>query len=180
MNARIRSKQKLRDRLLKSKRKSPAQKRIELRDSLWPGSDKLIWDRHNNKGFGTIPRLLPLILQLIKKLSDKGDSSMVYFELWARNMDEGIISKIDSDECAYASGYNGARAVRTWRDHIFQLESLGFIKTKQAGNKEYAHILIINPLLVCQQLRNKNKVPEEWWTAYVQRASEIGAKLPEA
>jgi len=71
------------------------------------------------------------------------------------------------------------RAVRTWREHIFALSELGFIKVAAAGNREIAHILLLNPLSVCATLhQNTKEVPKEWWTAFVCRASEIGAQLP--
>jgi hypothetical protein len=160
----------------------PAQKREELRETLWPGSQNRVWSRRGNVGWTTIPRLLPLAMQLIRLLASKGDPSGVYMELWARSFDEGIVSITDESVCAYASGYTGTRAVRTWREHILTLAELGFIEYKPAGNREIGHILVLNPLLVCARLYHKKdrKIPEEWWTAFVTRANEVGTKIPPA
>jgi hypothetical protein len=75
--------------------------------------------------------------------------------------------------------------VRTWTEHIHQLEALGFIKVAPDGNSQIGHILLLNPLLVIDELRkgtrklpNKKKISEEWWNAYVARASAISAVLP--
>jgi hypothetical protein len=158
---------------------TPAAKREQLRDNLWPGSDELIWKRSTNKGFTTIPRLLPLVMHLIGELSPKGNPANVYLELWSRGFDEGLVTISDESSCAYAAGYAGNRAVRTWREHIFRLKELGFIDTKKEGNREVAFVLLYNPLLVCARLKaSGQKVPEEWWTAFVHRALEIKAEIP--
>ena len=160
----------------------PGDKRAQLRDRLWPGMSQAFWDRNNkaNKGFQTIPKLLPLVMCLINELSSKGDPSSTYLDLWTRAYDEGIASINDEQAAAYSSGYTGARAVRTWHERIDALEELGFIKVKDAGNKKVAHVLILNPIDVVCGMRQKTpeKVPDSFWTAFVGRASEIGAALP--
>jgi len=117
-------------------------------------------------------------MHLIKHLSKKGNPSLVYFELWARAFDEHIITVIDEDASAYACGYVGTRAVRTWREHIFALCELGFIKVAAQGNREIAHILLLNPLSVCADLFQRKKIPAEWWNAFISRAGEIDATIP--
>jgi len=157
------------------------QRREALREQLWPNSSSAIWSRHENYGFTTIPRLLPLVMSLITRLSKKGDPSMVYLGLWTRAFDQGIISNPDEVVMAYEAGYSGTRAVRSWRERIFALRELGFIKIRSQGNREIGHVLILNPLAVCAKLfkAKPNEVSEEWWTAFVARANEIGAALPD-
>lgn len=157
------------------------QRREELRERLWPESANLIWSRKTNDGFITIPRLLPLVMRLIDSLSRKGAPSVVYLDLWTRSFDQGIVTVVDEETFAYSSGYSGTRAVRTWREHVQKLADLGFIKIKPQGNREIAHILILNPLQVCADLyRGKpHVVTDEWWTAFVHRAGEIGAIVPD-
>ena len=60
------------------------------------------------------------------------------------------------------------------------LQELGFIAVKADGNREIGHVLLLNPILVCQELKAQGRVPEEWWTAFVQRANDIGVELPAA
>lgn len=166
------------------KRKNLSERRSDLRENLWPGSEKLIWTRKSHDGFTTIPRLLPLIASLAKKLAkgSDGDPSSVYYELWARSTDEGILQIKDEQECAYAAGYLGARAHRTWKERMGTLVELGLVKARASGNREYATILLINPLLAAAQLRadKRKKVPDEWWTAFQSRADEVGAEVPTA
>ena len=162
------------------KRKRAGERRTDIREQLWPGSEAEIWNRLQNHGFCTIPRLLPLICALIKQLSKSGDASSVYLDLWSRAFDEGYVAIRHEDECAFSSGYSGPRATRTWTERMELLEELGFIRCKSAGIRRFAHVLIVNPLLVIAHLRSKGKprVPDEWWAAYIVRADEIGAELP--
>ena len=44
-------------------------------------SATIFWNRKLEKGFATIPRLLPLVLHLIKILNNKGNPSLAYLEL---------------------------------------------------------------------------------------------------
>src|SRR5258708_8762048 len=90
------------------------ERRQELRETLWPNSEGRIWDRKKNDGFITTPRLLPLVMHLIKILAVKGDPSVAYLEIWCRVFDEGLVSVNDENAFAYAAGYSGARAARTW------------------------------------------------------------------
>ena len=139
-----------------------------LRSKLWPGLRSWIWDLRDDevKGFATLPRLLPLVCHLLKVLSSgnaanaTGDPSPVYYDLWCRDFGQAIVTVRDEQECAYASGYNSTRAVRTWRAHMLQLVELGFILAKQDGLREYAHVLLLDPLAVCARLHEEKKVPK--------------------
>lgn len=161
----------------KKKKLKPAVRRAQLREKLWPGSDKMIWTRHENDGYITIPKLLSHVCALMKQLATN-DPTRVYVDLWCRSWDEATIERIDEEEAAFSSGYVGTRAKRTWTEHIQQLEKLGFIKVAPDGNSQIGHVLLLNPLLVVDGLRKKKKVPDEWWNAYIARASAVGAVLP--
>ena len=151
----------------------------KLRDEFWPDCDGLVWDRHKNEGFTTVPRLLSLILVLIKQLAGKrGDPSRAYLDLWLRARDEGFINVIEDEDFAYSSGYAGTRALRTWRERIFVLKEIGFIDIKPRGNTDIGYILLWNPLQVAVDLNVQGRVEEEWWNAFQGRATEIGATLP--
>ena len=93
---------------LRGKKNAQAKKREKLREELWPGSRDDLWDRKSEKGFTTIPRLLPLVMHLIKIIATKGNPSPVYLELWARAFDEHIITINDEEGAAYACGYTGS------------------------------------------------------------------------
>ena len=113
------------------------------------------------------------------ELCTDGNPAMAYLDLWSRNWDENIISPVDYEEFAYGSGYIGTRGVRSWKERIHRLVDLGFIKITPRGNREIGHILIVNPLLVCAELKAAGKsFPDNWWPTFFQRVQEIGAKIP--
>jgi hypothetical protein len=163
------------------KRKSPAEKREELRDAIWPHAPDWTWSRKTSDGYATIPRLLPWILHLLKHLaagSKTGDPSPAYLELWARSFDEGLVTIKDEDECAFAAGYTSNRAARTWSDHMAKLVNLGFILANQDGLHEYGQVLLLHPIAVAAQCHKEGKTPDGWWTSFVRRANDIGAEIP--
>jgi hypothetical protein len=166
----------------KRDRRRANQRREDLRNELWPRSAGEFWSRKTNDGFGTIPRVLPLMTVLLRHLTKKkgdGDATSVYIDLWARVYDEGYVQITNPIDNAYSSGYSGSRAQRTWQERMRLLEDHGFIKIAANGAQEYGHVLIMNPLLLAARLRHEGKVPDEWWAAFRSRADEIGAVIPD-
>ena len=156
-------------------------RRTDLRDLLWPGSENWIWDPEQSIGFTAVPRVLPLVTHLIKILAGggkSGDPSSAYVDLWCRDYGQGIVTIMDEERAAYSAGYSSSRAHRTWKEHMRSLVKMGFILAKKDGNREFGQVLLLNPLRVCETLNAEGKVPEEWWTAFVNRAIEIKAVLP--
>jgi hypothetical protein len=160
------------------------QRREDQRNELWPGSAKWIWDlndQENTVGFATISRLMPWVMVLIRHLAGKGkDPTGIYWELWCRDMRQGIVQINVEQECAYASGYVSTRALRTWREHVQLLADLHFLKTERNGNREVGYVLLMNPLAVARWYHDQGMDPPGWWTAFTQRAREIGAPIPPA
>jgi hypothetical protein len=162
----------------KAKRRKPDESRVALRDSLWPWSWPAVWDRRLHDGYATVPRILPLMFNLLGEMCPKANPTRVYASLWCRNTDQGIITISDLEMLAFESGYTGTRATRTCREHLQKLKELGVIKVASHGNREFGHVLMINPLIVFAVKRNDSKVSDELWQTFVTRAFEIGAVIP--
>jgi hypothetical protein len=146
--------------------------RDKIREQFFPGEDA--WTGENEKGWFYAPRTLPLLLNLIasKAVSGKCDPSKVYLELWARHVGGGIIEMRHEGEHAYAAGYRGARAVRSWQERMKLLEKNGIIKTKQIGNQRYKYVLLIHPTTVVETLRRAEKIGDDWLDTYSDRQVE--------
>ena len=71
-------------------------------------------------------------------------------------MGEGIIEMKHELDHAFAAGYEGARALRTWQERMKSLEDLGLIKTKQVGNERYKHVALVHPNVVLEKLAGVN------------------------
>ena len=68
-----------------------ATRRLQLRDTLWPGIEAQLWHRTTEDGWSTISRTLPLIMTLIDLLKPGKDASRVYLELWCRQFDDSFV-----------------------------------------------------------------------------------------
>ena len=159
-------------------RKTIADRRRMLRDSLWPGATKIVWTRHTDDGYSTVPRTIPMIMTLINLLEKNVDASRVYGELWSRVSDEGFIEMVDEDEHAYACGYVTPRSARSWQERMDVLVDLGFIKAKPKAGWKYGYVLLVHPHDVVETLmktRGKD-IPEGWRSLYLQRLAQIGAR----
>jgi hypothetical protein len=148
------------------------EKREKLRNEYFQTEDA--WTGVNEKGWFRAPRTLPLLLSLMrsKTLSGRLDPTPVYLELLARHFDGGVIEMTHEADHAYAAGYAGPRAVRSWQERMKLLEKLGFIRIKSLGNQKYRYVLIVHPTAVVERLRIKNLVSQEWLEVYRSRQME--------
>ncbi len=153
-------------------------KREEYKKEFWP--DDIPWTGDKNQqGWFRAPRTLPLVLNLLsnkKVTSTTLDPSRVYLDLLARHRDSGIVEMADEGDHSYAAGYHGPRGVRTWKERMKLLESLGFIKSKKSGNQQYKFVLLVHPTIAVQQLYEAGKVDPHWWATY--RGRQIDTKEP--
>ena len=127
------------------------------------------------------PRTLPLILALLsdKTLTAGRDVARVYLELLSRHFDGGVIEMGNEADHAYAAGYTGSRAIRTWHERMLLLQELGFIKAKHVGNQRYKLVFVVDPLVAVTRLRDAGRVPESWWEVYTLRLLETKEANPE-
>ena len=155
-----------------SEKSGVAARREEIRTQYWPNED--LWTGEKEVGWFPAPRTLPLILGLLssKEISAKKDPSSVYLDLISRQRGEGVIEMGHESDHAFAAGYEGSRAVRTWQERMKILEENGFIKTVEVGNQRYRYVAIVHPTTAVQRLRDNKKVPNKWWNAYLARKIE--------
>lgn len=156
-----------------SEKSGVAARREELRKQYWPDED--LWTGEKEKGWFPAPRTLPLILSLLasKHVSPKKqDPSSVYLELLSRQLGEGIVEMVHEADHAFASGYEGRRAARTWEERMQLLADNGFIKTVEVGNQRFKFVAIVHPTTAIKRLRDKKKIPDKWWNAYIARKLE--------
>jgi hypothetical protein len=148
-------------------------KRQKLREEFWP--DVPAWLKEEETGWFAAPRYLPLLLSLLgsKELSGNKDATRVYLELYSRHRDSGIVEMEDERQHAYAAGYEGSRAVRTWQERMEILEKHGFINVKAIGNQPYKYVLLVHPKVVILTLHAAGKTNPQWWDTYRARLAEL-------
>ncbi|WP_204251247.1 hypothetical protein [Elioraea rosea] len=154
-----------------------AKKQLAQRDLLWPGFEDWLWHRKANKGFATIPKTMPLVLQIMDGLSNGKPLSSTYLGLWCATWDNSMVNISKPDEMAYAAGFTGQRATYTWLGRVNILRELNFISVKPGKSGPTSHILILNPHYIVRWHYEK-KTPglvEAYFNALLDRAIEIGA-----
>lgn len=172
---------------LKSRR-AIANSELTLRDSMWPDADDELWDRSTNGGFTTLPKTLPYVARIMDDLSKGFPLSPTYFALWCATWDNAFVRLNRPADLAFASGFAGERAERTWSDRMKRLEVLGFIKTKPSGASKMGFAFIPNPHTVIFDLYAAKTaaapppdlrpalagLTEGAFNAFVERALEVG------
>jgi len=155
-----------------------AQKQLDQRNALWPGVEPYLWNRKANKGFTTIPKTMPLVLQIMDEMSKGKPLSSTYLGLWCATWDNSFVNITKAQEMATAAGFSGQRAEYTWIGRMKLLQDLTFIDIKPGKSGPISHVIIYNPHLVIRH-HHETKTPgllEATYNILLDRALEIGAK----
>jgi hypothetical protein len=151
---------------------TPSERRSKFRKQYWPDHDP--WTGEED-GWFKAPRTLPLLLVLLKTKSLRGKESpaTTYLELLSHHYGGGLIELRSEAEHAYAAGFTGTRAIRSWRERIETLEKIGLIKTQGLGAQKLKYILLMHPVNVVQTLKKAGEVDGGWWDTYQARQLEV-------
>ncbi len=157
--------------------RSILRRQLDARRRLWAQLTKsMLWSMDND-GWVALPRLMPLMLSIMDDLSGKGfPVSRTYLELWSRiRIEESFLTLNRPEEMAFHAGFEGQRALRTWKDRMQRLANLDFIGVKPGPLGELSYVVIYNPYHVIRRAYLTNQVQENKWQALVIRANEVGA-----
>lgn len=151
-------------------------KQLEARAKLWPDLEKASLWSMDSDGWVAMPRLMPLLMSIMDDLSDKGfPVSRTYLELWARLREEQFLTLNRPEEMAFHAGFEGQRALRTWKDRVNRLAEMGFIGLKAGPIGDLSYAVFYNPYHVVKRAYLAGKVQERKWQALIIRANEIGS-----
>lgn len=76
---------------------------------------------------------------------------------------------------AAETGFTGERAVDTWRKRMKTLRDLEFIRTKRGPSGEFHFILLLNPNIAVERMREKKMVQDGLYGRFRDRVAEIRA-----
>ena len=158
-----------------AKKISKAQEKARaLRDSCWSGLDEeKLWNRKTVSGFTTIPRTMPVLMNIIDALTKNKPAGRAYFVMWCRTFDQSLLVIDNPMTLAVESGFSGERALSTWKERMGALLDLGFIDAKEGPAGLYHYVLLFNPHKVVWGL--KDRIQEGMFRQLQTRAIEIGA-----
>lgn len=163
----------------KSNKKQILENKLALRKQLWPEiKEDDLWSHRRRDGFIPIPRVMPLVLQIMNDLAGLPVGS-TYLDLWCRKFDEQFITlNRPLKEYAFYAGFSGQRGEQTWKERIRQLAKLGFLKVEKGAHGEFSYVLIVNPLKVIQHHTEKKTagLRKEYVNTLLDRANQVKAK----
>lgn len=158
------------------RRLTMAERAQQLMEVHFPGfPEQWIWTRKTNHGFSTIPRTLPIAMQIIDAQSKGQPAGHVLFCLWARMPDHPVITIENPSTFAAEAGFLGERAVDTWRRRMKKLRELHFINTKPGASGEFHYVMLTNPNSAIEWMRSDGKVQDGLYSRFIERLPEIGA-----
>ena len=158
--------------------KAIVQKQLDQREALWPKAEARLWQRKVHDGFTTIPKTMPLVLQVMDEMSKGKPLSATYLGLWCATWDNSFVNISKPQEMAHSAGFSGQRAEYTWSARMKLLHEFGFINIKPGKSGAISHVIIWNPHLVIRGHYEKGTfgLVEATYNMLLDRALEIGAR----
>jgi hypothetical protein len=151
--------------------------RVALRNRLWPKvQPALLWSRKSAKGFATVPRTMPLLMQIMDRLHVGKPVSSVYLDLFCRAFDESFVRLDKAAQMAFSAGFVTARGHHTWAERLDLLKQDGFIDIAPGPFGPRSFALIFNPYFVVQDLHEKGSIDDAPYNALAFEAESFGAK----
>lgn len=151
-----------------------AKQQMEIQFPDYP--DELLWHRTLNDGYSTLPRTLPLAMQVIDAQSKGQPAGHTLLCLWIRAPDYPFLTIEAPAIFAAETGFDGERAVDTWRRRMRSLRDLGFIEAKKGPSGDFHYVLLLNPNVCIEKLRHANKVRDVLYGRFRDRLIDIGAQ----
>jgi hypothetical protein len=165
-------------RQLAARKSGMAEKAAQQLEAYFPDvPEEFLWLRKKNQGFTTLPRTMPIIMQIIDNYSKNQPAGHTYFSLWCRAPDHPLITIENPIIFAAEAGFSGVRAVDTWRRRMKTLQELGFIRTRKGASGDFHYVLLRNPNMAVEHLHltSDQKIQEELYSKFFDRILEIGA-----
>lgn len=160
----------------KKKRMNMAERAQQQMDIHFPDAPLAwVWRRKTNDGYTTLPRTLPLAMQAIDAQSKGQPGGHTLFCLWARSPDHPLITIEHPATFASEAGFDGERAVDTWRRRMKKLRDLSFIQTKKGPSGEFHYVLLLNPNAAMERMRTEGLMQDGLYARFLDRVIEVGA-----
>ena len=173
-----------------SAKKKMEAKYLDKRNQIWQPmtgmeeNSRILWEQKTKTGFVNIPRVMPLILNIMDYLVKKEGGKPVsntYFALVCRDFGTAFIEIKDNDELASEAGFSGNRATTTLNSRLKLLNTetktgLGFIRTQKTSTGKYKAILMLNPLLIVFLHYKQGRIPKPMYDELYMRCTDIGDK----
>lgn len=160
-----------------AKRLKMAERARQQKELHFPGlHEDWLWHRSRNDGYTSIPRTMPIIMELVDAMTKGQPAGQALLTLWCRSPDHALVTIENPAVMATEAGFSGERAVDTWRRRMRKLAELGFILTAPGASGDFHYVVLLHPHWVIEQLKHKGVgVPESIYKRFIERLLEVGA-----
>lgn len=135
---------------------------------------ELLWRRKSNDGYTTLPRTLPIVMQAADDQSKGQPVGHTLFCLWARSPDHPLVTIENPATFAAEAGFEGVRAVDTWRRRMKRLRELKLIENKKGPSGDFHYVLLMNPNVALEFMRINDLVQTDLYARFMDRLTEVG------
>ncbi|SIP87968.1 hypothetical protein SAMN05421829_101140 [Aromatoleum tolulyticum] len=149
-----------------------AQQQLDLHFPEFP--PQWLWRRKTNDGFTTLPRTLPLVMQAVDAQSKGQPAGHTLFCLWARSPDNPLVTIENPATFASEAGFDGERAVDTWRRRMKRLHTLKLIAPKRGPSGDFHYVLLLNPNVAMEDMRRNGLIQDGLYARFIDRLAEVG------
>ena len=133
-----------------------------------------LWRRKTNDGYTTLPRTLPLVMQAVDDQTKGQPAGHTLFCLWARSPDHPLVTIENPATFASEAGFDGERAVDTWRRRMKRLKDLNLILPKRGPSGDFHFVLLLNPNVGMEWMNSHGLVQQDLYARFIDRLIEVG------
>lgn len=149
-----------------------AEQQLQLHFPNW--APELLWRRKSNDGYTTLPRTLPIVMQAVDDQSKGQPVGHTLFCLWARSPDHPLVIIENPATFAAEAGFDGVRAVDTWRRRMKRLCELKLIVNKKGPSGDFHYVLLMNPNVAMEYMWSNKLVQTNLYARFIDRLTEVG------
>ena len=149
-----------------------AEQQLQLHFPNW--APEWLWRRKSNDGYTTLPRTLPIVMQAVDDQSKGQPAGHTLFCLWARSPDHPFVTIENPATFAAEAGFDGVRAVDTWRRRMRRLRELNLIVNKKGPSGDFHYVLLMNPNVALELMKINNLVQTDLYARFMDRLTEVG------
>ncbi|MBK6868015.1 MAG: hypothetical protein IPG98_08880 [Burkholderiales bacterium] len=113
-------------------------------------------------------------MQAIDAQSKGQPAGHTLFCLWARSPDHPLVIIENPATFAHEAGFDGNRAVDTWRRRMKRLVELHFIMNKKGPSGDFHYVLLMNPNAAMEAMKINNLAQTDLYARFIDRLTDVG------
>lgn len=143
-------------------------------DHLFPNFPvEWLWSRNLRSDACSIPRILPVAMQVIDLHSKGQPAGLTLFGLWTHASSDSLTAIESPRSFAGDAGFHGEQAASSWQRRMKILKDLQFIFPRRGPSGDYHHVLLINPSVAVELMRIRGQVSDALYEFFIDRVGQL-------